>query len=146
MTTPSLTLGDAKALEKAYGVEAIAPSNQTFARVSVTLEEKFAVVQGVTPEYLSVMNQTLASGQFIAQHDVSSRSLVIVLGSDAANSLFGTQDPIGQTVKIKGYRFTVVGTLEAVGGTNLGISNGQCSLCPDYYFPNPPIPAADRFR
>jgi putative ABC transport system permease protein len=130
LTTPSLTLGDAKALEKAYGVEAIAPSNQTFARVSVTLEEKFAVVQGVTPEYLSVMNQTVASGQFIAQHDVSSRSLVIVLGSDAASSLFGTRNPIGQTVKLKGYRFNVVGTLQAVGGTNLGISNDNVVYVP----------------
>ncbi len=122
LTTPSLTLDDAKSLEKAYGVESVAPSNETFARVSAGLEDKFTVVEGVTPEFLSVMNHTVASGQFIASHDVSSRSLVLVLGSDAASALFGTRNPIGQVVKLKGYRFTVVGTLEAVGGTMLGVS------------------------
>jgi putative ABC transport system permease protein len=122
LTTPSLTLDDAKSLEKAYGVDAVAPSNQTFAQVSSSFQDKYSVIEGVTPEYLSVMNHTLTSGQFIAQHDVTSRSLVAVLGSDAASVLFGTQDPIGQSIKIRGYRFTVVGTLEAVGGTMLGVS------------------------
>ena len=48
------------------------------------------------------MNHTLASGQFIAQHDVSSRSLTVVLGPETASALFGTQDPVGQTIKYKG--------------------------------------------
>jgi putative ABC transport system permease protein len=130
LTTPSLTLDDAKALEKAYGVEAIAPSNETFAQVGSSLEEKFTVVQGVTSEYLLVMNHTLASGQFIAQHDVSSRSLVVVLGSDIVSALFGTRDPIGQTVKIKDYRFSVVGTIEATGGTMMGISMDNVVFIP----------------
>lgn len=122
LTTPSLTLDDAKAVQKVYGVEAVAPSNETFAQVSSNFENKYAVIEGVTPEYLSVMNHTLASGQFVAQHDVSSRSLVAVLGPDTASALFGTKNPLGQSIKIRGYRFTVIGTLEAVGGTMMGIS------------------------
>ena len=58
-TTPTLTLDDAKAIENAYGVEAIAPSNETFVQISANNEDKFAVIEGVTPEYLSVMNHTL---------------------------------------------------------------------------------------
>ena len=107
LTTPTLTLDDAKAIEKAYGVVAIAPSNETFVQVSAKNEDKFAVIEGVTPEYLQVMNHTVASGQFITQHDVSSRTLTVVLGSETATALFGTRNPVGQTVKIKGYRFTV---------------------------------------
>jgi len=130
LTTPSLTLEDAKALEKAYGVEAIAPSNETFAQVSSGLDDKFTVVQGVTPEYLPVMNHPLSSGRFIAQHDVTSRSLVMVLGSDAAGNLFGTGDPIGKIVKLKDYRFTVIGTIEATGGTMMGISMDNVVFIP----------------
>jgi putative ABC transport system permease protein len=121
-TTPSLTLEDAKAIEKAYGVVDIAPSNETFVQASTNNEDKFAVIEGVTPEYLTVMNHTIASGQFISKHDVSSRSLTVVLGSETASALFGTRDPVGQSIKLKGYRFSVIGTLETVGGSMMGIS------------------------
>ena len=122
LTTPTLTLDDAKAIEKAFGVTAIAPSNENFVQVSTKNEDKFAVIEGVTPGYLQVMNHAVTSGQFITQHDVTARSLNIVLGPETANALFGTRDPLGQSVKIKGYRFTVVGVLEAVGGSMMGIS------------------------
>jgi putative ABC transport system permease protein len=121
-TTPSLTLDDAKAIEKAYGVTEIAPSNQTFVQVSANNETKYAVILGVTPEYLTVMNHTLASGVFIAQHDVSSRSLSVAMGSETAAAIFGTKNPVGQTINMKGYRFNVVGILDSVGGTMMGIS------------------------
>jgi putative ABC transport system permease protein len=122
LTTPSLTLDDAKAIEKAYGVTAIAPSNENFVQVSSTNEDTFSVIEGVTPAYLTVMNHTVYSGQFITQHDVSTRTLNVVLGSDAASKLFGTRNPVGQTVKIRGYRFYVTGVLDAVGGSMMGIS------------------------
>ena len=121
-TTPSLTLDDAGAIEKAYGVVAIAPSNETFVQASTNTEDKYAVIEGVTPAYLTVMNHTVASGQFISQHDVSARTLTAVLGPETASALFGTRDPVGQTIKLKGYRFNVIGTLEAVGGSMMGIS------------------------
>ncbi len=68
------------------------------------------------------MNHTVASGQFISQHDVSSGSLVAVLGPDTVTALFGQKNPLGQTIKLKNYRFTVIGTLEAVGSSMMGIS------------------------
>ncbi|MDD5701975.1 MAG: ABC transporter permease [Dehalococcoidales bacterium] len=122
LTTPTLTLTDAEAIERAYGVTSISPTNESFVMVSTANEEKYAVIEGVTPAYLDVMNHTLDRGQFIAQHDVSVRAMTIVLGSETATSLFGDRDPIGQTVKMKGLRFTVIGVLEAVGGSMMGIS------------------------
>jgi len=122
LTTPSLTLDDAKAIERAYGVTAIAPSNENFIQVGTSNDSRYAVIEGVTPEYLGVMNHDIASGQFISKHDVSARSLVVVLGSDTARTLFGAKDPLGKTIKMKNYRFTVIGTLEAVGGSMMGIS------------------------
>lgn len=122
LTTPTLTLTDAEAIERAYGVTSISPTNESFVMVSTANEEKYAVIEGVTPAYLDVMNHTLDRGQFIAQHDVSARAMTIVLGSETATSLFGDRDPIGQTVKMKGLRFTVIGVLEAVGGSMMGIS------------------------
>jgi putative ABC transport system permease protein len=122
MTTPSLTLDDAEAIKNAYGVAEIAPSNENFVTMSTNTESTFTVLEGCTPGYLTVMAHTVSAGQFITQHDVSARSLVVVLGSETATSLFGSRNPVGQSVKIKGYRFTVIGTLDAVGGSMMGIS------------------------
>ena len=72
LTTPTLTLKDAEAIKKAYGVESVAPANESFVQVSTNLEDKFCVLEGVTSEYLSVMNYDLSGGQFISQYHVLS--------------------------------------------------------------------------
>jgi putative ABC transport system permease protein len=48
--------------------------------------------------------------------------MVIVLGDEVAKDLFGSDDPLGQRVKIKGKRFTVIGVLEPKGGAIMGVS------------------------
>jgi len=55
---------------------------------------------------------------------------VVVLGSKTASDLFGEDDPVGQKVKIKERRFTVVGVLEAKGGAMMGISEDELVLVP----------------
>jgi putative ABC transport system permease protein len=121
-TTQSLSMADSKAIEGVYGVSLVAPSNENYVEATANNEKKYSVLEGCTPEYLTVMSHTLAAGQFIAQHDVSSRSLVAVLGPEVVDALFSNQDPVGKTIKIKGYRFTVIGVLDAVGGSMMGIS------------------------
>jgi putative ABC transport system permease protein len=77
----------------------------------------FARIYGVTPEYKEVRNKTMASGQFIASSDVEGKASVCVLGSGIAEELFGEgADPVGNTVKIGGRLFTVIGVLKSEGG------------------------------
>ncbi len=130
LTTPSLTLDDSSAIEKAYGVTSVAPSNETFAQVNAGTEKKFAAIVGVTPAYSQVQNRPVDSGVFIAQHDVSSRGLVAVIGTDTAQALFGSKNPIGQYIKIKDYRFTVIGVAQTIGGTIFGISQDNLVFIP----------------
>ncbi len=56
--------------------------------------------------------------------------MVVVLGSDVAKDLFGSANPIGQKVKMKGLRFTVTGVLEAKGGAIMGISLDSVVVTP----------------
>jgi len=56
--------------------------------------------------------------------------MVAVLGDKTAHDLFGEADPVGQKIKIKGRRFTVVGVLEAKGGAMMGISQDEMVLVP----------------
>jgi putative ABC transport system permease protein len=119
----TLTMEDAEALVDPYlapSVAAVAPQVQTFAQIVVGGENAYAQVLGVTPEYESVRNVPVAEGVFISSYDVDRRSLVVVLGSNIAETLFGETSALGQTVKISGRQFTVVGVLQSKGSTGFG--------------------------
>jgi len=128
--TPTLTLDDAKALERVRSVVGIVPVNENFVEVTAGGESKAAIIHGATPDYQGVYNYPLASGQFISDRNVASRDMVVVLGSEVAEDLFGSNDPIGQRVKIKGKRFTVTGVLEAKGGAMMGVSMDDIVVTP----------------
>ncbi len=75
------------------------------------------MVAGVTPEYQWVNNLTLAQGSFISEQNYKGRSRVVVLGHQIAETLFGSMHPVGQTVRIDGRQFKVIGVLESKGST-----------------------------
>jgi putative ABC transport system permease protein len=128
--TPTLTLNDAKALERIPSVVAIAPVNENYVEVTAGGERKTAIIHGATPEYQQVYNYSIASGEFFSVGNVASRSNVVVLGSGVASDLFGADDPVGQAVKIKGKRFTVIGVLEPKGGAIMGVSLDDVVVTP----------------
>jgi putative ABC transport system permease protein len=55
---------------------------------------------------------------------------VVVLGATTAEDLFGSDDPVGQTLKIKDRRFTVIGVLEEKGGAFMGVSPDKLVVIP----------------
>jgi len=127
---PSLTMDDAEEMADIRSVEAIVPTNENFIEVSAGDENEISVVQGSTPEYLQVYNYTIGSGQFFSDRHVARRDTVVVLGSKIAETLFGDVDPVGQTVKIKGKNFTVIGAMEPKGGGFMGFSMDDVIVIP----------------
>ena len=72
----------------------------------------------MTPSYQDVASLSLQDGEFITDENESGRSLVVVLGSTVAEDLFGTTSGVvGQTVRMNGQPFKVVGVLTSTGGT-----------------------------
>ena len=124
----TLTLEDSYALLDpvlAPSVSAVAPELSTGAQVVAGRNNTFTQVLGVTPDYESVRNYDVASGQFISNGHVDNRSEVAVLGARVAESLFGFRDPVGQVMRINGRQFTVIGVLESQGGGALGLFDDQ---------------------
>jgi putative ABC transport system permease protein len=122
----SLTLDDAEALADttlAPAVKAVAPQVQTFAQVVAGRQNIFTQVLGVTPEYSSMRNYPVDEGRFIADTDVKNRTLVAVLGSSVAETLYGDVSPIGQSLKISNRQFKVIGVLKSKGSTGFGSSD-----------------------
>ncbi len=132
-STPTLSVDDAEALadpSRVRSVAAVAPVGGSYADVIAGKESITTTITGTTPAYMGAMGYSLAAGQFISERNVSHRDSVAVLGDKTASDLFGEDDPVGQRVKIKDRRFTVVGVLEAKGGAMMGVSQDEMVLIP----------------
>jgi putative ABC transport system permease protein len=122
----TLTLEDAAALldsTLAPAVKAVAPQVQSFAQVVAGRQNTNTQILGVTAAYQSVRNYPIAEGAFITVADVKNKTLVAVLGSNVAETLFADTDPLGQSIKIGGKQFKVVGVLKSKGGTGFGLTD-----------------------
>lgn len=128
--TPTLTLNDAEALSDIPAVSSVVPTSENFVEVIAGNKIVSVLIQGSTPAYKDAYAHSLSSGQFISDRNVTKMDTVVVLGSKVADELFGTEDPIGQEVKIKSRRFTVIGVLEPKGGAFLGISMDNVVVTP----------------
>jgi putative ABC transport system permease protein len=119
-----LTLGDVQAFTDVYQaphIEAVAPviSNNLF----IVYEgiQTTAELSGVTPEYEAVRNYGLLEGSFITDEHVNGRASVALIGPEVADKLFDRRDFItGETIRIDGQPFRVIGVLEPKGGGSFG--------------------------
>ena len=78
-------------------------------------ESDTPLVFGVTPYYEFTHSQFLNYGRFVTDTDLRERSSVAIVGRDVVNALFGARDPIGETIKIGGRPFAVVGVMSDLG-------------------------------
>ena len=133
-TGPSLFLEDAQAIDAqqfsyikgvaaqgtAGGPGALFPVQAIFRGQNTT-----TTLLGTEPTYQFVRDFYVESGRFITDDDIIKKALVTVLGTDVARALFGSEDPIGESVRISvgpgnfaiGFNFTVVGVMEQKGAT-----------------------------
>jgi putative ABC transport system permease protein len=120
-TAATLTMADAGALDDRSccpDIAQVAPVYNRSAQVTASSNNTNTTVNGTTPSYESVRNFHVARGRYIEQRDLDTVARVAVLGTTTAKTLFGTQDPIGQTIKINRVPFKVVGVMEEKGGTS----------------------------
>ena len=72
-------------------------------------------VVGTTPDYLTVRDVKIGAGRFITEQDNTRIEKVVVLGSSIAEQLFGTTDPLGQTIYLNNTQLVVIGVLAPKG-------------------------------
>ena len=124
-----LTIGDSDALKDRFAapsIEGVAPALEESAVVSFGGEQTSPQIFGVTPEYFQVRNLALAEGEFFTEEHLLGRASVVLLGPEVAETLFGHADGVtGETVRIEGQPFRVIGVLESKGGGAFGSEDNQ---------------------
>ncbi len=104
-------------------VAAIVPTYQSSYLVKYGNESFSVSVTGVTKDYQETNSYEMANGRFISDGDNTSLSRVAVLGSQTAEDLFGSLNPVGKTISVNGVKFEVAGVLESKGSSGFGSSD-----------------------
>ncbi|MEW6244074.1 MAG: ABC transporter permease [Bacillota bacterium] len=113
-----LFVNDARELEERVpSIEYAVPSLTLQATVKYQTKSHNTTVEGVSEGLLAVRNWNLDMGRFLSYYEVEQRSRVAVLGWTVVNEIFGSQQPLGQVISIKGQPFTVIGVMERRGSS-----------------------------
>ncbi len=119
-----LTLQDADALADPFAapsVQAVSPVLQTNDEVSYGGEVTTTSIVGALPSYFPVRNLAVTEGELITEDQILGRASVALIGPDTADKLFGRkQGLVGETIRIAGQPFRIIGVLESKGGGSFG--------------------------
>jgi putative ABC transport system permease protein len=130
-TQPTLTMGDADAIIKECpAVADAAPLHNGVAQIIYGHMNWSTGVVGTTPSLLVVRDWDLDAGRSFIQQDVKSANKVALLGRTVVDNLFGDQNPVGQTIRIKNVPFTVIGVLAEKGQSAQGQDQDDTILIP----------------
>ncbi len=130
----TLTTDDLKALKDSstgYNLAAVAGYVSSSSELALhdtangAAQTQRYTISGTEPAYLTIQGLTVASGKGFTDSDVNTTAKVAVLGSNAATDLFGSINPIGQTIKLEDDTYTVVGVLSAKEESGFNNANRQ---------------------
>jgi putative ABC transport system permease protein len=111
----TLNVGDADAIAELPGVQAVAPIHPGSAQVVYGPNNWNTSIIGSTPSYLDARSWPVITGNTFTDSDVRSGTRVALIGKTAADNLFGDEDPVGKTFRIRQSPFVVLGTLAVKG-------------------------------
>lgn len=132
-STPTLTVSDAEAISReCRTVLAASPLIGTGGIPVVRGNSNMQPndLHGVGVDYLQVRNWQLQAGGFFSERDVSAANTVCVVGHTVVRDLFQTENPLGQTVRIRNIPFTIIGVLESKGASLGGQDQDSVLLMP----------------
>ena len=87
-------------------------------------------VTGVSTAFSDVRNWHIGRGIFFDRADERKGSRVCVIGQTIVDNLFGDDDPIGKTIRIKNMPFKVLGVMERKGSNNFGQDQDDTIMVP----------------
>jgi len=151
----SLTVEDSEAIsDQVLNIKGV--SSEVSRRYQVTAKGTNTNTQviGTTPDYLSVRNVSIGSGQFFSNQQVRSSARVAVIGPTARDDLFGAgSDPTSQSIRINNVAFDVIGLTQSKGGSGfmnpdenifIPLTTAQHYLSGDSYVTNISVAAKDQ--
>ncbi len=115
-----LTMKEATALSDPLNTQDIThvmPENLVNSAVVNEGKTMTSGIQGVTANYLNVMNRKVTNGRFFTQAELEGQERVAVVSKEVVDRLFDGTSPVGRNVRIGSVRFQIIGVLDAASGS-----------------------------
>jgi putative ABC transport system permease protein len=130
-STPTLVLADMRAiLDDVPALKDCSPQSDGRTQVIHGNQNWATTYRGVSPEFLGIRRWQLASGGVFSAHEIETAANVCLVGRSTAEHLFGNEDPVGQTVRVRNMPFRVLGTLAPKGQSAQGTDQDDFILLP----------------
>ncbi len=127
----TLTVSDLRRIEKsAEFIQYITPLVNEREQVVAGRNNWYTSIVGVAPHYLEIRAWKLESGSFLNDRDVKTGKKVAILGKTVADQLFPSQDPVGESIRIRNVPFTVIGVMREKGQGATGSDSDDVILAP----------------
>lgn len=111
------------------GLRAVAPVNRGSATIIAGGENRSSSVIGTTNDYLIAQDWDLASGRVFLPGEERGQAACLI-GETVRRELFGTADPVGQTIRVSNIACPVVGLLASKGQSGLGEDQDETIIMP----------------
>lgn len=103
---------------------AASPNVTAGGKAKIGTEELSSSITGVSENYLDVTTTTVEQGRFLTFNDVNTRQKVCVVGSYISKEFFGG-NAVGESLKINGNTFKIVGVFEEAADSTEGSSDDK---------------------
>ena len=110
-----LTLDDTQHLSKLPQVTGVSAMVWGNTEIGANGRLRRSTVNGVGADMLNVYSMSVRIGQFLPNDELENARAFVVLGSKLTTELFGTDNPLGQRVRLGNSQFRVIGVLESKG-------------------------------
>ncbi len=129
--TKTLTVQDAQAIQQQIPlIKEVSPGVGAPVQVVYQDQNWSTSTRGVTPEYLDIRHWPLARGSSFSAGDVDDAANVALIGQTVAENLFGNEDPVGKTVRVRNLPFRIIGELAPKGQSPFGQDEDDTLLMP----------------
>ena len=118
---PNFTEKDAEILgEQIAAIAAIAPVRTSTLSTIYRNNARASTITGTTPVYFQINKWNIADGRFFTAADARAGSAVCVIGNTVRVELFGTENPVGASIRIGRASCEVIGLLATKGQAGMG--------------------------
>ena len=127
---PSVTFNDVESLRNLKDVETASYIVNTAVQAVYGSNNYGVSVIGTTPEYLKIGNWEIEDGVPFTEKEVKSGKPYVLIGKTVVDELFGLQNPIGKTIRLKGQPFKIIGVLKEKGDGMMGDDQDNIVMMP----------------
>lgn len=128
---PAFQLADAEAISaEIYGLSAVTATASAAATVVNGNSNWSTTITGTDNNFFPIRNWTIASGRNFEQNEMSGGRSVCVIGETVRKELFGSQNPVGQTMRVKNFACSIIGLLESKGQSSMGSDQDDLVVMP----------------